>query len=82
MRSMHPAVFLVNIMNFKSIIAFLPLLHQLGCVVCGAVVYDQPDKVFAILAAQAFIGARKSMGSVVCGSKYGEYGFSNSVHKR
>ena len=78
----HPTVFLVDILDLKAVVAALPVPHQLCGVVGRAVVYNQPDEVFAILTAQALVGARQGVRPIVSGSKDGENRFSNSVHRR
>ena len=66
---MHTAIFLVDVLNLKPVIAALPLLHQRGCVIRGTIVHNEPDKVLAALAAKALIGARQRMGAIVGGGK-------------
>lgn len=66
---MHTAIFLVDVLNLKPVIAALPLLHQRGCVVRGTIVHNEPDEVLAALAAKALIGARQRMGAIVGGGK-------------
>ena len=73
---MHTAIFLVDVLNLKPVIAALPLLHQRGCVIRGTIVHNEPDKVLAALAAKALIGARQGVGAIVGGGENGE----NSSH--
>ena len=61
----HAAVFLIDVLDVKAVAAALPAAYQLCGIVCGAVVYDQPEKVLAALAAKALVGARQGMRPVV-----------------
>ena len=81
-RCVHPAVFLVNVSYLESVVAPLPAAHQLSSIVRGAVIHDQPDKVFAVLTAEALVSARQRMSSIVGGGKDCEGWFNNSIHKR
>ena len=79
--SVHAAIFLIDILNFKSVVAALPIAHQFSCVVRRAVIHDQPDEILAALAAKAFIGTRQRMRPIVSGCEDGEDGISSFVHK-
>ena len=68
---MHTAISLIDILNFKSVIAALPIAHQFSGVVRRAVVHDQPDEILAALAAKAFIGTRQRMRPIVGRGKNG-----------
>lgn len=74
---MHAAIFLVDVLNLKPVIAALPLLHQRGCVIRGTIVHNEPDEVLAALAAKALIGARQGVRAIVGG---GENGENNVIH--
>ena len=82
MGRVHTAVFLIDVSDFKSVCLLLPASHQIGCTVGGTIVHHQPDKVFAFLAAQALVGARQGMGTVVGGGKNSKNRISSFVHTR
>ena len=77
----HTAIFLVDVLNCKAIVAALPITHQLGGVIRRAVVHDQPDKILAALAAKAFVGTRQGVCAIVGRGEDGKNGISSFVHK-
>ena len=79
--SVHTAIFLIDVLNCKPVVAALPIAHQLNGVVRRAVIHDQPDKILTTLAAKTFIGARQGVCAIVGRGEDGEDGISSFVHK-
>lgn len=68
-RYMHPAIFLINILDFKVGCRFDPLFNQRPRVIRGTIIYHQPYKCLTTLGIKAFIHSQKRMRPVIGGGK-------------